>query len=169
MEHSCYICDKRVVVEGEGPLHLLCDNCHTRSRDAEFVRRTLEDLPCLKLHCTGKLRARIPEGQVVASSYACSRCDLNSREETAILALLVEQVNDRAGKADDIRQRRYHRWIEFREAMLSDEDRRLLRPPGISMPSPYTIPPIGRTRGDMAEYDLRRDDWAPRVQPPKKK
>ena len=161
-QHPCYICDKLVVVEGEGPRDIFCRTCRGKASDPEFVRGVLVCTPCGKPHSQneqrqgGVLRRRGGNGQ-----YACSICDFSvHRTSAAVLALITEQVSRGYSSASNARLERYHRWRAFNATMLSEEDRRVLIPPGVPAPTPPTAQPIGRTRGDQAEYDLRRGDEA---------
>ena len=152
----CCICDTKLTVEGEGPRDIFCVQCRIKARDPEFVQRVLEGLPSVKPDFTnarrqaGQLRRRKEDAE-----FACSLCDFHTNGRAGPLALIAKLVA--AQELSDARARleRYHRWQILNAATLSKEDQRLLSPPGVPWPSPSTAQPIGRTRGDQAEYDLR--------------
>lgn len=165
-QHPCYICDKRVTVEGEGPLDVFCGTCRGKASDPEFVQRTLDGTPCVKPHCQSERRQiGILRRRNGANEYACSICGFVTQDSGAVLALLTEQVSARGFSGATARLERYHRWHAFNARILPDEDQRLLRPPGVPQSGPPTAPPIGQTRGNKGEYGLRRGDEG-RLGPP---
>ena len=157
MERPCYICYKIVFTEGDGPPDFLCQDCRTKSVDPAFVRTTLHDLPCIRPHCSqGTLRAQTL-GSHPVPRYYCSGCDF-SVTDSGVLALIVDKIGQTMHpETPGVRQRRQNRLHAYREAMLSDEDRCLLRMPGVPETGQPSAPTFGRTGANLTS-GLRHGD-----------
>lgn len=153
MEYLCPICGSRETVEGEKQPDF-CSNCR---RDPEFIRRTLEGTPCVRPHCQNEQRM---SGQLRGGNgtpeFMCTVCDFSTNDASVALAIITEHVRAQGLSGTQARHECYRRWQAFNTGRLSEDDRRLLRLPGVCSAGHPTAPPIGRPREDRA--NLRHGD-----------